>query len=68
MLAGKTQNVIVATDDPDVLVLEGTIAEQLGTVVNLEQEFDGSGGKLVIKYYDADTLAGLLERMNISYE
>lgn len=42
------------------------IAEQLGTAVTLEQA--GQGGWLKIKYYDNDTLMGLLEKMGIHYE
>jgi ParB family transcriptional regulator, chromosome partitioning protein len=53
--------------DRDVLRLEALIGEQVGSKAEIEQD-DGNGGWLKIKFFDNDTLAGLLDKMGVSYE
>lgn len=53
--------------DRDVARLERLLAEQIGAPVQLLQESD-QGGWLKIKFYNNDTLAGLLDRMGLSYD
>lgn len=53
--------------DKDIEHLKIKIAEQMGAPVEITQE-NGSGGWLKIKFYDNDTLSGLLERMGLGYD
>ncbi|WP_232220238.1 hypothetical protein [Legionella tunisiensis] len=53
--------------DRDIERLQSTIAEQIGSPVQIISE-NGQGGWLQIKFFDNDTLAGLLERMGLHYE
>lgn len=53
--------------DRDVARLESLIAEQCGTKAEIEQD-SGDGGWLKIKFFDNDTLAGLLDRMGVKYD
>lgn len=60
------KNVGIQTlEDPDIATLTRFCSEQLNTEIVFENNHEKSSGWLKIKYYDADTLAGLLERMNI---
>lgn len=56
-----------ACKDKDVLRLETILAEQIGAPVQIVAE-KGRGGCLQIKFFDNDTLAGLLERMGLRYD
>jgi ParB family transcriptional regulator, chromosome partitioning protein len=49
---------------PDILQLQTQLAEQMGTPVQIIKDND-QGGWLKIKFFDNDTLAGLLERMGM---
>lgn len=49
------------------LRLQTHLAEQIGAPVEITQEGQ-HGGWLKIKYYDNDTLSGLLERFGLEYE
>ncbi|MCP0913979.1 MULTISPECIES: ParB/RepB/Spo0J family partition protein [Legionella] len=53
-------------ETPDKVFLEMQLAEQIGAPVQIVPE-DG-GGWLKIKFYDNDTLSGLLERMGLRYD
>lgn len=51
----------------DITRLETQIAEQMGAPVQLLNDNE-HGGWIKIKYYDNDTLAGLLDRMGLRYD
>lgn len=51
----------------DVARLESMLSEQIGSPVQISSE-KGQGGWLQIKFFDNDTLAGLLERMGLRYD
>lgn len=53
--------------DRDVLRLERLLAEQVGAPVQIVNE-EGDGGWLKVQFFDNDTLAGILERLGLSYE
>lgn len=53
--------------DRDVERLQRILAEQMGTPVQIINDISG-GGWLHLKFFDNDTLAGLLERMGLSYD
>ncbi|KTC76757.1 ParB/RepB/Spo0J family partition protein [Legionella brunensis] len=53
--------------DRDIVRLENKIAEQIGAPVQIVAN-EGSGGWLQVKFFDNDTLAGLLERMGLRYD
>ncbi len=53
--------------DRDVERLQHKISEQLGAKSEIEND-SSDGGWLRIKFYDNDTLAGLLDRMGVKYE
>lgn len=54
-------------DSVDVQALERQLADQFGAPVEIAPE-KNQGGWLKIKYFDNDTLAGLLERMGLRYD
>ncbi|KTD18227.1 ParB/RepB/Spo0J family partition protein [Legionella jordanis] len=53
--------------DRDIERLETKIAEQIGAPVQIIAN-DAEGGVLQIKFFNNDTLAGLLERLGLSYD
>lgn len=53
--------------DRDVARLQLILAEQLGAPVQIVNESD-RGGWLKVKFFDNDTLAGLLERLGLRYD
>lgn len=53
--------------DRDVERLQQLIAEQLGTKAEIESDVN-DGGWLKVKFYNNDTLAGLLERLGVKYD
>lgn len=53
--------------DRDIARLETKLAEQIGAPVQVLADND-QGGWLKIKFYNNDTLAGLLDRMGLSYD
>ena len=53
--------------DRDIERLQINLAEQIGAPVQITTE-KGQGGWLQVKFFDNDTLAGLLERMGLSYD
>ncbi len=55
-----------ARGDRDIAYLQAHLAEQIGAPVQIVSEDEG--GWLKIKYFDNDTLEGLLERMGLGYD
>lgn len=53
--------------DRDVERLQTLISEQVGAKAEIEPD-QQDGGWLKIKFYDNDTLAGLLEKMGVKYD
>ena len=51
----------------DIDHLQAQLAEQMGTPVQIISDSE-HGGWLKIKFFDNDTLAGLLERMGLRYD
>lgn len=67
-MAKKTITPVVSPDSSmDVARLESALSEQVGAPVQISREKNQSGW-LKIKYFDNDTLAGLLERMGLRYD
>ena len=66
------QNTLAAVHRPqnldcDVEYLQTSLSEQIGAPVQIVAG-DSLGGLLQIKFFDNDTLAGLLERMGLRYD
>lgn len=57
----------VVEHDRDVQRLQRILSEQLGAPVQIMDDMD-KGGWLKVKFFDNDTLAGLLERLGLSYD
>ncbi|KTD27992.1 MULTISPECIES: ParB/RepB/Spo0J family partition protein [Legionella] len=53
--------------DRDIERLQTQLAEQIGAPVQIINDH-GNGGWLQVKFFDNDTLAGLLERMGLRYD
>jgi ParB family chromosome partitioning protein len=53
--------------NPDIMHLQTHIAEQMGTPVQIVTDNE-QGGWLKIKFFDNDTLTGLLEKMGLRYD
>lgn len=53
---------------PDIAYLERNISEKIGTKVVFDADNNQQSGWLKIRYYDAETLAGLLDKIGVSYE
>lgn len=51
----------------DIAHLESRLAEQMGTAVEISSE-NGKSGWLKVKFFDNETLEGLLDRMGLSYD
>ena len=56
-----------AKNDRDVERLQRILAEQVGAPVQITSDI-GNGGWLKVKFFDNDTLAGLLERLGLRYD
>jgi ParB family chromosome partitioning protein len=65
--ATKCPTPAIMPSDRDIARLETQLAEQIGAPVHLLPDSD-QGGWLKIKFYNNDTLAGLLDRMGLSYD
>ena len=59
---------IQAAKNPNITRLETAIAEQVGTEVKLDADPSQQSGWLKIRYFNNETLAGLLEKMGVEYE
>ncbi|MCE0724664.1 MULTISPECIES: ParB/RepB/Spo0J family partition protein [Legionella] len=53
--------------DRDIERLQSVLGEQLGAPVQIIND-NGDGGWLQVKFFDNDTLAGLLERLGLRYD
>ncbi|MFT4059392.1 MAG: ParB/RepB/Spo0J family partition protein [Legionella sp.] len=53
--------------DRDVKRLQTILSEQVGAPVEIDSE-NNDGGWLKVKFFDNDTLAGLLERLGLRYD
>ena len=53
--------------DRDIERLQSLLSEQVGAPVQIVSESD-QGGWLKVKFFDNDTLAGLLERLGLRYD
>jgi ParB family transcriptional regulator, chromosome partitioning protein len=56
-----------APNERDIQRLEGQLSEQIGAPVHVDNDHE-TGGWLKIKFYDNDTLSGLLDRMGLRYD
>ncbi|CAM2958461.1 ParB/RepB/Spo0J family partition protein [Legionella worsleiensis] len=56
-----------AKKDRDIERLQSILAEQVGAPVQIVNDI-GEGGWLKVKFFDNDTLAGLLERLGLRYD
>lgn len=56
-----------AKKDRDIERLQNVLAEQVGAPVQIINDVD-NGGWLQVKFFDNDTLAGLLERLGLRYD
>lgn len=56
-----------ARKDRDIERLQTILAEQVGAPVEIVSDLD-EGGWLKVKFFDNDTLAGLLERLGLRYD
>ncbi|WP_454784408.1 ParB/RepB/Spo0J family partition protein [Legionella sp. WA2024007413] len=56
-----------AKRDRDIERLQALLAEQVGAPVQIINDH-GDGGWLQVKFFDNDTLAGLLERLGLRYD
>lgn len=63
----KTGNITSDKKSADIRHLETSLAEQMGAPVQIINE-NGQGGWLQIKFFDNETLVGLLERMGMRYD
>jgi len=59
---------IQSAQDPNVARLETVVSDQFGAQVKLDPDLGKTGGWLKIKYFDNETLAGLLDKMGVEYE
>lgn len=57
----------IPPNDLDTTFLETQLADHLGTPVQITTD-NSQGGWLNIKFFDNDTLSGLLERMGLGYD
>lgn len=64
----QTQNSAIHASDPNVVALEKIISEQFGSEVKLDADASQRSGWLKIRYFDPETLAGLLDKMGVKYE
>lgn len=62
----KNEAVQNVTHDRDVERLQALLADQVGAPVQIEN--DKEGGWLKVKFFDNDTLEGLLERLGLRYD
>ncbi len=66
--APKSQKAIHSGKDIDVSRLTRDLSDQMGTEIKFDQDITSASGWLKIRYYDPDTLAGLLDKMGVEYD
>lgn len=54
-------------EDPNIIALEKIVADQIGTEIKFEQDLNRRGGWLKVRYFNNETLAGILDKMDIQY-
>jgi ParB family chromosome partitioning protein len=54
-------------EDPNIMALEKIISDQIGSEIKFEQNLNKRGGWLKIRYFNNETLAGILDKMDIKY-
>lgn len=54
--------------DPNISRLERVASERFGAEVKLENHTNDKSGWIKIKYYDYETLSGILEKMGVEHE
>lgn len=64
----QTQSNQQSIEDPNIVYLERIIAEQIGSPVKLESDGKQKSGWLKIRYFDHDTLSGVLAKLGIEKE
>lgn len=55
-------------NDPDIQRFERNLSDQFGAAVKIDENEKERGGWLKIRYFDYETLAGLLDKMGVEYE
>lgn len=63
----QPQKALQSGRDPDLSYLERNIGEAMGTKVIFDSDSNRQSGWLKIRYYDNETLAGLLDKIGVSY-
>lgn len=58
---------VILSQSPDITHLQTQLAERIGTPVQIVTDNE-QGGWLKIKFFDNDTLTGLLEKMGLRYD
>ncbi len=64
----NTGSVAENTEDANIKHLERAASDRLGSEVKVENSASQRSGWLKVKYYDYETLAGILEKMGINIE
>lgn len=59
---------IATSQDPNILLLERHISEFVGSEVKIEGDVNNPSGWMKIRYFDNETLAGLLEKIGLQLE
>jgi ParB family transcriptional regulator, chromosome partitioning protein len=63
--ASQTHNNL---DDPNITRLERRVSERFNAAVKVENNVHQKSGWIKVKYYDYDTLTGILEKMGLDQE
>ena len=58
----------IHAEDPNIIEFEKLISEQMGAQVKLDPDLSTRSGWLKIRYFDNETLAGVLDKMGVKYE
>ncbi len=66
--AGAPARSIQSGTDIHLTQLEREVSDQIGTKVKVEPDGNQRSGWLKIRYYDHETLAGVLDKMGVEYE
>ena len=65
--AQNTNRAIQSGEDKDVARLQQIISQSIGSQVEVDCDINQQSGWLKIRYFDNDTLAGILDRMGVPY-
>ncbi|CAN5285452.1 ParB/RepB/Spo0J family partition protein [soil metagenome] len=61
-------NSTIHAEDPNIIEFERLVSDQMGAQVKLDPDLSARSGWLKIRYFDNETLAGVLDKMGIKYE